>query len=368
LWAVADPKATPVKLSRAVRDELRRRTRCGKVPHRDVVRARIAVLAEEGVANAAIARRVGCDVKTVRLWRDRVAAFPAVDSLIDEPRSGRPPRVPIEVHQDLLKLACQRPADSKVPFEQVWTLSLLAETVAHQTGVPISRSEVARILEGADIKPHRVRMWLHSPDPEFRPKVAAICALYLRPPPGATVLCIDEKPGMQALEHRFPMHPSARGRVGRKEFEYIRHGTRTLIASYNVGTGEVLGRCGPTRTADDLVAFLEQVAAHHPTGLVYVIWDNLNIHSGPRWAAFNARHDERFHFVYTPKHASWTNQVEIWFSVLTRRVLRHASFVSADELAERVRAFIAHWNQTDRRPFRWTFRGRWRTVPVALAA
>jgi transposase len=365
---VADSPATPVKLSRAVRDELRRRARCGKVPHRDVVRARIAVLAEEGVATTVIAQRVGCDVKTVRLWRDRIAAVPAVDSLLDEPRSGRPPRVPIEVHQELIQLACQRPADSKVPFEQVWTLTLLAETLAHQTGVQIGRSEVARILEGADIKPHRVRMWLHSPDPEFRPKVAAICNLYLHPPPGATVLCVDEKPGMQALEHRFPMQPGGRARIGRKEFEYIRHGTRTLIASYNVGTGEVLGHCGPTRTADDLVEFMKHVAAHHPTGPVYVIWDNLNIHHGPRWAEFNARHGGRFHFVYTPKHASWTNQIEIWFSVLARRALRHASFVSADELAERVVAFIAHWNRTDRRPFRWTFRGRWRTVPVALAA
>ena len=173
---MADLNATPVALPRAVRDELRRRARCGKVPHRDVVRARIAVLAEDGLANAAIARRVGCDVKTVRLWRDRVAALPSVDSLLDDPRSGRPPRVPIEIHQELIKLACQRPADSKVPFEQVWTLTLLAETLAHQTGVQIGRSEVARILEGADIKPHRVRMWLHSPDPEFRPNTTSALA------------------------------------------------------------------------------------------------------------------------------------------------------------------------------------------------
>ncbi len=351
-----------------MREELQRRVRCGKTPHRDVVRARIALLAEQGQSNAAISRQVGCDLKTVRTWRTRIAAFPALEVLHDAPRSGRPPRVPIEVHQQLIQLACQRPQDCKVPFEQVWTLDLLADALAAQTGVRLSRSEVGRILEGADLKPHRIRQWLHSPDPDFRPKVQAICALYLQPPPGATVLCIDEKPGMQAREHRFALQPSALGRAGRKEFEYIRHGTRTLIASYNVGTGEVLGHCGPTRTADDLLAFLEHVAAHYPTGPVYIIWDNLNIHCGPRWEAFNARHGQRFRFVFTPKHASWTNQVEIWFSVLARRALRHASFRSVKELTERVEAFIDHWNQGGARPFRWTFRGRWRTVPLACAA
>jgi hypothetical protein len=199
------------------------------------------------------------------------------------PRSGRPPRVPIEIHQQLIQLACQRPADCKVPFEQVWTLHSLADALADQTGVRISRSEAHRILEGADLKPHRVRLWLHSPGPDFRPKVEAICELYLRPPEGATVLCVDEKPGMQALEHRFPMQPCAIGRAGRKEFEYIRHGIRTLLASYNIRTGEVLGHCGPTRSADDLLAFIEHIAAHYPTGPVYIIWDNLNIHHGPRW-------------------------------------------------------------------------------------
>jgi transposase len=190
----------------------------------------------------------------------------------------------------------------------------------------------------------------------------------MTPPEGATVLCIDEKPGMQALEQRFPMRPSNPGRLGRKEFEYKRQGTRTLIASYNTRTGEVLGHVGPTRKADDLVAFMEHVAQRHPTGPVYVIWDNLNIHYGPRWTEFNSRHGGRFHFVYTPKHASWVNQIEIWFSILARRVLRHASFRSVDELTARVRDFIERWNQRDAHPFRWTFRGQWRTVPLPRAA
>lgn len=361
-------QAIRVELPLAAREELQRRVRSGKTPHRDVLRARVALLAEQGLANTAIAQQVGCDIKTVRQWRERIAAWPCVEALEDAPRSGRPPCVPIEVHQELIKLACARPADCKVPFEQVWTQPLLAEALAEQTGVRLSRSEVGRILEGADLRPHRVRQWLHSPDPDFRPKVEAICALYLHPPEGATVLCVDEKPGMQALEHRFALKPAETGRAGRKEFEYIRHGTRTLIAGYNIRTGEVLGRCGPTRTAEDLLAFMEQVAAHYPTGPLYIIWDNLNIHHGPRWAAFNEKHGGRFHFIYTPLHASWTNQVEIWFSVLARRALRQASFDSVEALTERVLAFIEHWNRSGARPFRWTFRGQWRTVPVARAA
>src|SRR5262249_21050382 len=148
LSGVSSPQATPVQLPPAVREELQRRLRCGKTPHRDVLRAHIALLAEQGLSNAAIARQVGCDVKTVRQWRDRIAVYPSDDALADAPRSGRPPRVPIEVHQELIQLACQRPADCKVPFEQVWTLQSLADALAGQTGVRISRSEVGRILEG----------------------------------------------------------------------------------------------------------------------------------------------------------------------------------------------------------------------------
>lgn len=377
---MSGPQAISVQLPPEVREELRRRVRCGKTPQRDVRRARIVLLAEEGGANAEIARRIGCNVKTAQLWRERIAVFPSIDALLDLQRTGRPARVPIEIHQELIKLACKRPEESKdqskkkskdqskVPFEQVWTLESLADALAAETGVRMSRSEVWRILEGADLKPHRLRQWLHSPDPDFRPKVSAICSLYLDPPKGATVLCIDEKPGMQALKQRFPLRPGTPGVLGRKEFEYKRNGTRTLIASYNTRTGEVLGQCGATRKAADLVGFLEDVAKHYPTGPVYIIWDNLNIHHGPRWQEFNARHGGRFHFVYTPKHASWVNQIEIWFSILSRRVLRHASFRSVQELTERVLAFIARWNRSEAHPFRWTFRGLWNTAPLPQAA
>lgn len=362
------PTAVRPKLPGRLRKQLEGLARASKPAHRDVVRARIVLLAREGRSNVEIARRVGCNVKTARKWRTRIGEWATKEALLDAPRTGRPARVKMEVHQELLKLACKRAGGSKAAFRKVWTIAALADALEAETGVRLSKTETWRILNGGDIRPHRVRLWLHSPDPEFRPKIARICRLYTAPPEGATVLCVDEKPGMQALEHRHPMRAARPGESGRKEFEYRRRGTRTLIASFNVRTGEVLARCGPTRTAKDLLGFMERVAKRHPTGPVYVLWDNLNIHYGERWREFNARHGDRFHFVYTPIHASWANQVEIWFSILSRRVLKHASFPSIAALTSEVRAFIAHWNRAEAHPFRWTFRGRWKNFRSPRAA
>lgn len=362
------PQATPVKLPPKLYKKLQRWARSSNVPYRLVIRARIAVLAHDGHSNTEIARQVGCDVKTVAKWRDRIAVLPDVLALEDEYRTGQPARIPMEAHHELIQLACMRPANDKARFEQVWTLDSLADAFTKQTGFDMSRSEVWRILQGVALKPHRVRLWLHSPDPDFRLKVARICDLYLRPPEGATLLCVDEKTGMQALEHRYPMKPCKLGSDARKEFEYVRHGTATLIGAFNIRTGEVLAGCGPTRTADDLLAFMDRVAKRYPTGPVYIIWDNLNIHHGPRWEVFNKRHGGRFHFVHTPLHASWVNQIEVWFSILARRVLKHASFRSAEELTARVLDFVDYWNQAEAHPFRWTFRGRWGSLLPPRAA
>lgn len=239
-------------------------------------------------------------------------------------------------------------------FSSVWTQRTVQAEYERETGEKMSISEIGRTLRWAGLRPHRVRIWLHSPDPEFAAKVKRICTLYLEIPPGATLLCVDEKPGMQALEHRFPLHQPKQGET-RLEFEYTRHGTATLIAAFNVKTGKVFGR-GWRRTGAGLVRFLEAIAEEYPEGDVYIVWDNLNVHKGPRIDAFNAKQGGRFHFVYTPLHASWVNQVEIWFSVLQRQVLTHGSFSSKADLEAAVMAFITHWNKVAR-PFRWRFRG-----------
>ncbi len=217
-----------------------------------------------------------------------------------------------------------------------------------------------RLLAGSDLRPHRIHGWLHSPDPQFREKVTAITELYLHPPAGVVVLSIDEKTGMQALERRFPDRPAAPGRQRRREFEYRRHGTQSLLCAFEVHRDRVVGACGATRTADDLVQFMERIAALYPTETVHVIWDNLNIHfdgADQRWTAFNARHGHRFVFHDTPKHASWVNQVELFFSILQRQCLRDASFHSSEELRTAVLEFLAAWNRDRAHPFRWTFTG-----------
>lgn len=333
-----------------------------------VGRAEIILLAEQGVSTYAVARRLRITEGTVRKWRARFQARPKLSSLRDAARSGRPATYTCEQRAEVVRIACERPADNKVRFRDLWTISSLRAAVERELDMSISRSEVWRILQLHGVRPHRVAGWLHSSDPQFREKVGPICAMYVEPPADATVLCIDEKTGMQALEHNHPMKLASLRRPGRKEFEYTRHGTVTLLAAFDTKTGEVFGRC-ERRTADNLVAFLERLAQKYPRGPVYVIWDNLNVHTGDRWVLFNRRHGGRFHFLFTPKHASWVNQVEAWFSILQRRVIRHGSFRTRDALRRKVIGFIAHWNLVEAHPFRWRFRGEFREVILpALAA
>ena len=214
----------------------------------------------------------------------------------------------------------------------------------------MSRTEVGRTLRDEDIRPHRVRYWLHSQDTDFSEKTNRICDLYRRPPKDATVLCIDEKTSMQALGRPRTMTTPSSLKDRRFEYEYRRNGTLNLFGAFEPATGKVFGECRARRTADDMLAFMEKVAERYP-GRVIVIWDNLNTHKGDRWQEFNRKHGGRFEFVYTPFHASWLNQIEIWFGILHRRILRYGIFNSTEELADRVLGFVSHWNEVDAHPF-----------------
>lgn len=244
-----------------------------------------------------------------------------------------------------------------MPFREMWTHAALAESLESTTGWKLSVSEVGRILRFHQLRPHHVRMWLHSPDPNFREKAARVCQLYLEPPEGAVVVCVDEKP-IQVLERRYPTGVGPSGEL-RFEYEYIRQGTCCLLAAFDTKTGKVIGRVVPERTGEALVDFMELVAQEWAKVEIYTVWDNLNTHyDGPskRWTEFNARHGNRFHFIYTPTHASWMNQIEVWFSILERRLLRHGDFYDAAHMAHRVHSFIHHWNRHEAHPFRWTWR------------
>jgi len=351
------PSAKPVTIPADVYAKLETLMHSTSAPHAVVVRARIVLLSGRGLGTAAVARLVGCSDRAVRKWRARFREDPVVEALNDGRRSGRPAQVPLTVRCRVIQLACDRPKDSHAPFRDVWTWSSLAKAVEVDTGFRLSQSEVGRILHYEGLRPHRVRQWLHSPDPNFALKADEVCALYLNPPDGAVVVCVDEKP-IQVLSRKYPTQRAPDGSV-RYEYEYARHGTCALLGAFDVQTGKVVADVVPRRTADATVEFMDRVAATYPDQTVYVVWDNLNTHyDGPsqRWTRFNEAHGGRFRFVYTPIHASWLNQIEIWFSIIERRLLRRGSFESYSALHDRLLGFVQHWNTSEAHPFRWTWR------------
>ena len=347
-------QAQTIKLSREDRKSLELLTRRGTAEHRQVVRAQIALMCHQGAPTTAISQAVGVSVQTVSHWRTRLARQ-GLKGLEELARPGRPRRIGPSQRLELLSLACE-PAE--VHGRATPTLDELVNRAVERGVVKhISRSHLQRILQAGDVRPHRVRQWLHSPDPQFRQKVKEICALYRRAPKGSVVLCVDEKTGIQAIERKHADRAPQPGRARRREFEYIRHGTQALIAAMDVHSGRVIGSCTDRRTQADLLAFMERVAHAYPTGRVHVVWDNLNTHRAQAvWDEFNARHDKRFVFHFTPLHASWVNQIELLFAIYSRRVLRHASHSSIAQLRQSTDAFMAKRNHAPK-PFKWTFAG-----------
>lgn len=352
------PSAVHVELEAERRVELEQLVGARRTPIGLVRRARIVLLAARGWSNAAIGREVGCDVKTARHWRGRWDEDPRVEALDDRERSGRPAQVPAGIRAKLISLACERAdADDKRPTRSVWSQLGLQAALLDEANFKLSTSEIGRVLRNRAIRPHRVRMWLNSQDPNFEAKIDAICPYYTAPPDDVTVLCIDEK-RLFAHRRRPGLRPAGPNRDVRVNFDYSRHGSSVLLGCFDVKKGRVYAQCRPRRTGADLIEFMEEVARRYP-GKVVVIWDNLNVHhdgKDARWTCFNERHGGRFTFLHTPTHASWCNQIEIWFSILERGALKHRSFPSVAAVEQTALRFIDEWNERAK-PFRWRFRG-----------
>lgn len=350
-----------VRVSARVARELARIVREGRGEARLYRRARMVQMAASGASISAIARALGTNRARVGEWLRRFDEE-GVEGLEDEPRSGRPVEITALERHQVIAAACSRPSELGLD-RTVWSHEALAEALERSGRVrSISSSAVGRILAEAEIKPHRVKAWCHSTDPQYQSKMRSIVELYVSPPPGESVLSIDEKSGIQALSRSRPMVPVSPGKRPRQEFEYKRNGTRCLFACFNVRTGQVLGLCTLRRAREDFFSFMDLVAQRYRQGRVHVVLDNLNTHKDTTRGRFltewNRWHRERFVFHYTPTHGSWLNQVELWFSILTRRVLRYGDFPTPDTLVETIHRFIKTWNDQEARPFRWTYQGR----------
>lgn len=317
-------------------------TRSGKTEQRIGFRGKIVLAASKGSKNKAIARDLGTTVTTVGKWRRRFAEN-RLNGLSDAPRPGIAPTYDnAELEKRILEML-----DKPVPRGYaIWTGSLLAKALGD-----VSEHKVWRILRELGILLTRRHSWCVSTDPEFVPKAAAIVGLYLDPPENAVVLSIDEKPAIQALERAqgWLRLPNGKAITGFSH-NYKRHGTTTLFAALEVSTGLVKTGHYKRRRRREFLNFMNDTVASYPNKEIFVVLDNLNTHK-PKHDRWLKRHNN-VHFFYTPTHASWLNQVEIWFSILWKQALRGASFTSPAQVRKSINDFVEVHNDTAA-PFEW---------------
>jgi transposase len=353
--------AAPIILDKPTRTELERRVRAATSSQRDARRARIILLAADGVSSAQISQIVSMHESNVATWRQRFLAE-GLDGLKDRARPGHPPTY---THDERVKMAAMatmvRDPDDPVA---TWTYQSLADALAEQEGIAVSRSQLWRILDDLDIKVHKVKGWINRrDDPEFWGRVQDVCGLYLSPPQNAIVLSVDEKTGIQAKQRIVHTTPPAPGKPLRREFEYRRHGTASLLAALEVHSGDVFATDIARNDSATFTAFLEQIDATVDHRLaIHLVLDNGSSHTSKETKAWLAAHP-RFVAHYTPKHASWVNQVELLFSIVSRKVLKHGNFSSREDLVSKLMRFIARYNETAK-PFAWTYSG----APLKVAS
>ncbi len=334
-----------IRLSDTERDQLTSIAASRSLPHGIVRRAQIILQSADGHTNQSIRQSLGVSNPTITQWR-REFSLHGLAGLYDAPRSGRP-----RTHDDdevalMLRTVLEtRPKDSTH-----WTV----RGVASRTG--ISKSSVQRYFTLFGVQPHRTKSFRLSPDPFFIEKVRDIVGLYLNPPDHALVLCVDEKSQIQALERIQPNLPIGLGYVEGVTSNYNRHGTTTLFAALDIKTGEIFAKCKSRQRHQEFLDFLNELEANMPKDLeLHLILDNYTTHRHQKVKAWLAWHP-RYHLHFTPSYASWINQVERWFALITQRAIRRGSFRNVRELVERIDHFVKIYNETAK-PFVWVATG-----------
>src|SRR6266536_1941980 len=326
------------------RDRLADLARLPSVPSGLARRARMVLLAADGVPNAQIARTVGVSRPTVIGLRDRYQAG-GIAALEDQPRPGRPAEI------DEIKVVAATLADDGRPPARLGITHWSARFLAGELG--ISFASVARIWRKWHLQPHRIETFKFSTDPELEAEIRDVVGLYLAPPDNAVVVCVDEKSQVQALERTAPPLPLRPGLAARRTHDYTRHGTTTLFAALETATGKITAdACYPRHRHQEFLKFLQKVAAAHPGTDLHVVLDNYGTHKHPAVRAW-LKDNPQITLHFTPTGCSWLNMVEIFFGMITRQAIRRGTFRSVKELTIAIGAFIDAYN--DRcQPFSWT--------------
>src|SRR6476659_625057 len=318
--------AAPLVLREGDRPRLEAMLRSSSIRAGLASRARIVLLAAEGLPNAEIARRTGTSRPTVVDWRARYDAG-GVTALHDQPRSGRPPEID-EIDVVVATLADEGRPPARLGVAELW----------------ICFASVARIWRKWKLQPWRTETFKFSTDPELDAKIRDVVGLYMNPPEKAVVVCIDEKSQVQALDRTAPVLPILPGVPEKQTHDYVRNGTTTLFAALEVATGKITQTCPPRHRHQEFLTFLKQVARAYPRVKLHVVCDNYATHKHPVVTAWLARHP-RITLHFTPTSGSWLNMVEIFFGIITRQAIRRGTFGSVRELIEAITAFIDGWNE-----------------------
>ena len=335
------PKAE-LRLSSDERAQLESIANSRSLPHALVRRVQIVLAGASGEPNSAVANRMRLTKVTVGKWRKRYLEH-GIEGLHDELRAGRPRSFDDERVADVINRALQ----TRPPNGTHWS----ARSMAAHTGV--SKSTVGRWFQLFGLQPHRHKHFKLSNDPFFVEKVRDIVGLYLNPPDHAVVLCVDEKSQVQALQRSQPVLPMGLGYVEGVTHDYVRHGTTTLFAALDIATGAVITQCKARHRHQEFLAFLRHVDRNVPAEFdIHLIIDNYATHKHAKVKAWLAQRP-RYHVHYTPTYASWLNQVERWFGLITQQAIRRGSFSSVKELVRKIDHFVEHYNAHSR-PFVWT--------------